>query len=673
LPDESFIRLWKTKIATGAAAGVSGFTGDHGLPLLDDPHCLRGLALLVQLIRNGQLNDRCRQLLLSCPVIAVSKRSGGIRPITIGESLYKMAATHALNEVQTEAVDILGLDQFALQPGGPEVATLTLKAALETMTGATTDLENAFNSLNRSEMLNSLFAQPRLSSLWRLAHWVYSQPVPVLLLDNAGFLIRTLLSQSGCLQGEPLSSLLFCLAVKPSIDTAKLAGGPDVKAIAITDDVTFLGPPDGLAVSRALESYLQSTSRLGLRFQGAKSHFITFHRQTLCQEAVSFATANAMSTVSGCCIIGGAPMGPDRATVQAEALKIAQASHRFFSSLQHHSMPIPVADRLLRLCGVPRIHYLTRVGLLGEYEDALTSFDEQVTQSAQIQAGLSPLDSPTTRQSAPLRNGGFAFRLYNNNVDLFSSWDPSLRQLPTSAASVPKVCLPLLLPLSKLPSSYFERESESMSSRFCHQTTLQLLPSTSTALLPSPNYNASSPPLPPTDQQHLPCSPHLPLKLLVILQTRPPAPAPGSLILSRLTPCRMKSTPQLANSDGTNRSPRPHLPPATAVPIYRTTLGTFSLTKGDPKLFDDMMRVLMSSRTGFTDLEVKPSSNPAKIFGRTDGDQTSELSSGQAYLIDVRITHPTSRSCLPQASRITSCHYFSCESKTTTFRHPRSH
>ena len=450
LPDDTFVRIWKTKIATGAAAGVTGFTGDHGLPLLGDPHCLRALALLVQLIRNGQLNDRCRQLLLSCPLIAVAKRTSGIRPITIGESLYKMAATHALFEVESEAIDILGEDQFALQPGGPEVASLSLKAALETHTGASTDLENAFNTLDRATMLRSLYSQPRLAPLWRIAHWTYSQPVPLLLLDNAGFVMRTLFSHTGCLQGEPLSSLLFCLSLKPAIDTAKLAGGPDVKAVAITDDVTFLGPPDGAAVALAVESYKASTASIGMNFQGSKSCFITFHQQPLSFTASTFAATNQMRTESGCCIIGGTPMGPDRARVQAEALKIAEQSHLFFTALQHESMPIPVADRLLRLCGVPRLNYLSRVGLLGEYEDALSFFDEKVSEAAQAQAGLptNSLSPSTSQQSAPLRNAGFAFRTYTNNIAIFSSLGafsqaaPHIRRLcphglpPVFAASV---------------------------------------------------------------------------------------------------------------------------------------------------------------------------------------------------------------------------------------------
>ena len=59
--------------------------------------------------------------------------------------------------------------------------------------------------------------------------------------------------------------------------------------------------------------------------------------------------------------------------------------------------------------GVPRVGYLTRVGLLGEYEDALAFFDALVSSEAHRQAGLQQ-HSPSPQLSTPLRQGGFAFR-----------------------------------------------------------------------------------------------------------------------------------------------------------------------------------------------------------------------------------------------------------------------
>jgi len=376
------------------------------------------------MIRNGQLSEQCRTYLLSCPVIPTAKRLGGIRPITIGETLYKMAAALALSDVEKEAVDLLGPDQFALCPGGPESATLALKAALETCTGASTDIENAFNSLDRGLMLAQLFSHAELAPIWRLAHWVYSQPVQLQLFSSTGDFLRFLTAACGPLQGEPFSSFLYCLTVKPLIDDAKLAGGSEVRVVALTDDVTFLGPPDGVAVTNAVRAYETGSARFNLRFQARKSAFVAFHGQSLSPQLRAFAAEREMQIETRSCIIGGTPMGPDRARVQEEALKIAQKSSRFFKALQHDAMTAPVADRLLRLCGVPRVQYLARVGLLGEYEEALTFFDAQVASAARAQAGL-PVDGDfrgiTAQQAAPLRHAGFAFKAYTDNVALFAS------------------------------------------------------------------------------------------------------------------------------------------------------------------------------------------------------------------------------------------------------------
>jgi hypothetical protein len=167
--DDKFVKIWRTRIATGAGPGPSMFTGDHGLPLLEHPECLRGLASLVQRIRNGRLvlDDRFKDLLLTCNLVAVPKSDGTPRPIAIGETLYKMAAFLAIDSVKGVIPDTLGPAQFAFLPGGSETASLLLKALLETQTAFSTDLKNAYNEL-RDVMLDTLFAEERLAPIFSL-------------------------------------------------------------------------------------------------------------------------------------------------------------------------------------------------------------------------------------------------------------------------------------------------------------------------------------------------------------------------------------------------------------------------------------------------------------------------------------------------------------------------
>jgi len=207
LADENFIKLWKEKIATGASPGCTGFTGDHGLPLLKDPDCLRGLAYLVELIRNGLLDLRCKTYLLSCPLIAVPKPHGGVRPIVMGETLYKVAGVHALSEISNLASDILEPHQFATLPGGSETASLLLKACLETQTGITLDIRNAYNESDRAYMLERVFEQPDLAPIWRLVHWAYSTYSDLLIFNPDGSICDVISSQRGPRQGDTLATV----------------------------------------------------------------------------------------------------------------------------------------------------------------------------------------------------------------------------------------------------------------------------------------------------------------------------------------------------------------------------------------------------------------------------------------------------------------------------------
>ena len=150
LADDNFKKLWKQSMATGASAGPSLSSGDHALPLLDDQDTCRGLACIVQRIRNGRLDDTFKPLLLPCFVVGAPKPDGSPRPVAIGETLYKFAAILAINSVKGVIPEVLGPAAFAFLPGGSETAGLCLKALLETHTGLMVDLRNAFNSTRRA-------------------------------------------------------------------------------------------------------------------------------------------------------------------------------------------------------------------------------------------------------------------------------------------------------------------------------------------------------------------------------------------------------------------------------------------------------------------------------------------------------------------------------------------
>jgi hypothetical protein len=179
----------------------------------------------------------------------------------------------------------------------------------------------------------------------------------------------------------------------------------------MSDDMNFTGPGDGEQVTIAVQTFSTHVARIGLRFQGHKSKIINF----LAPATIAFAAANEMAIVTDACVIVGVPMGPDRARVQALALSTAQESQRFFDAISHTSMPPDAAERLLRLCGVLRLNYLSRVGVPGAYSQALEFFDNKITESSG-RILRSPNNDPAPTIDLPIRRAGLALRPYATQV-----------------------------------------------------------------------------------------------------------------------------------------------------------------------------------------------------------------------------------------------------------------
>ena len=159
------------KMANGAAPGRSGWTGSLLAALVDDPECLDGLTAITSWIVNGKLTGRVKRKLLTSVLVGIDKPDGGIRPIAIGESFYKMAVLYTLAVNDKETKDALGPRQFAAAPGGAETAVNFIQTAMDLYPDwavISVDIANAFNARSRKDILNELYRRKPLSGLWKL-------------------------------------------------------------------------------------------------------------------------------------------------------------------------------------------------------------------------------------------------------------------------------------------------------------------------------------------------------------------------------------------------------------------------------------------------------------------------------------------------------------------------
>jgi hypothetical protein len=294
---------------TGAAPGPSGWGSNMLSVLAADTHCVTALALIIQFIVNNNVPRKvCALLTTSSLVSLVKDDRGGRRPLAVGEMLYRLAARYALFRVLAPAQKALRPHQYGV--GEQDGCTQVVQSLQHLLTQPPTsppaqrprhqfasaslrpppppvdntprplaclsiDITNAFNTINRAAVLKAAYANDDLRPSWRMLAFAYGQTGWLLMkcgsgaADNDAFIQ----SENGVRQGDPLSSLLFSIAMRDvySAIAKRLQAG----CYAFIDDSHGVGRlSECWAVWQELPKLLEP---LGLQLNIAKCELSCFH------------------------------------------------------------------------------------------------------------------------------------------------------------------------------------------------------------------------------------------------------------------------------------------------------------------------------------------------------------------------------------------------------------
>jgi hypothetical protein len=385
LTNDSHLRRVLLQTNTGASGGPSGWGGNMLSILVNNSTCMDGLACLFQDILNNELPASIRPHLLACRLIASNKPNGskGIRPIAIGELFYRVAATLAVRQVAEKAVRLLQPQQFGvgLSSGCERIIhalqhqladTKCRRAALQI------DISNAFNTCNRALLLDKLYNTPELQPIWRICHFAYSSPSDLLLPNPS---TPSMQSRNGVRQGDPLSSLLFCLYIRDTLadPTLKAEG---VQPLAFIDDGYLLGPP--AAVIRAFAHLQTALPHLNLHINTLKSKFIYFHQSThpISQTVEDALTQLGISMETKSAEVLGAVIGATTADIRDRMALLYPTNFfrdsAFFRRLTAGELSVQTAMHLLRQSGIPRLGYLLRCMAPDCIDEVTENFDRTI-------------------------------------------------------------------------------------------------------------------------------------------------------------------------------------------------------------------------------------------------------------------------------------------------------
>ena len=304
---EEAVKKAVASFPAGSAGGPDGLSPLHLKVLLGNkvagPDLLKALTSFTNLVLSGLCPCSVTNIFFGGRLLALDKKSGGIRPIVIGFALRRLASKLANSFGLSRISKYLSPRQVGAGiAGGCEAAVHASRRYLENLQEGKVliklDFSNAFNSLHRGEMLRA--ALERVPELYPFIFSAYSSSSSLL------YGASTVLSNEGPQQGDPLGPLLFCNTIHPLLVSLK-----SELAIGYLDDLTLAG--DQSSVADDARRIVIDGGQLGLTLNIAKCELIT-HNNTV----VSDHLLSSFSRVDiGNSSLLGAPLSPGSALDRA--------------------------------------------------------------------------------------------------------------------------------------------------------------------------------------------------------------------------------------------------------------------------------------------------------------------------------------------------------------------
>ena len=222
------------------APGISGWTISLLKLATKVPTVLEMLSTLTGMI--GQGTAPCRDLLVASRLTPLAKDDGGLRPIAVGDIIYRLA-TKTLLRHHFKPDSLLPCQFGVGTKGGTEPVTRTIQRALDRTLGhpythlTLLDFNNAFNQVDRVQIACAL--KEYLPGLYRTVKWAYNDPSDLVL---GQYILQ---SATGVRQGDPLGPFLFSVAVRPLLRQLELTLGDNHRILAYLDDWYILSTTPG--------------------------------------------------------------------------------------------------------------------------------------------------------------------------------------------------------------------------------------------------------------------------------------------------------------------------------------------------------------------------------------------------------------------------------------------
>ncbi len=292
--DATFIDTILVSLPKNSATGPSGFSYELIQLLARDNNCKQQLVDFVNNVYFGNMYASS-SLLNSRLIPIVNKKNKKVRPIAIGEALMRFANKAISRFVKQDVIQDLAPIQLGYgTKSGVEIIVHSIQNFVEKIISVEEDLiihavdiSNAFNSISRKAIFNSL--NNHIPPLVPCFKSLYGSPTDLIINS-----VNKIKSSSGVRQGDPLAGLFFCYGIQPILKVVN-SSFPNVEIKAYFDDIYLFGNRD--QVSLALALLKKELAKIDLKVNESKSK--TYYKQ-LFLDNVPFKPLNSIIGSNNC-------------------------------------------------------------------------------------------------------------------------------------------------------------------------------------------------------------------------------------------------------------------------------------------------------------------------------------------------------------------------------------